>query len=94
MTHLGMNWAPQCANRLMAMSAKERLQTVITTASCAKHHVAMGIQRSFFFLSSKLVYNSDTLYEFERKGREQFEGFRNDQRSFYLPINMNKFQFF
>ena len=45
-------------------------------------------------LSSKLVYNSDTLYEFERKGREQFEGFRNDQRSFYLPIIMNKFQIF
>ena len=34
------------------------------------------------------------MYEFERKGREQFEEFRNDKRSFYLPIKMNKFQIF
>ena len=47
-------------------------------------------------LESNLVSDGKTLYEFESRGKEQFEGFRNkvNSREFYSPIKKNNYEIF
>ena len=45
-------------------------------------------------LNSKHVSDSQTLYEFERRGSKQYEAFRNCREKFYTPIKKNNFQIF
>ena len=43
-------------------------------------------------LNSKYVFDSQGLFEFERRGKEQFENFRNSDENFYSRTKKNNIQ--
>ena len=45
-------------------------------------------------LDSKIVSDSKALYEFESKGKEKCDNFRNSNNMFYCPIKKSNFEIF